>query len=81
MFNKRSEENKRKIGQERSSTTTNVIGPLHECKKLSPIPKALHRQSRKDQARSEKEEKRDRKDRGQEADGKKGSPTKTHRSN
>ena len=35
-----------------------------------------------DQARSEEEEKerkRDRKDKGQEADGKKGRPTKTHR--
>ena len=33
------------------------------------------RHSRMNQARSEEEEKRDRKDRGQEADGKKGSPT------
>ena len=58
-----------------------VIGPLHECKKVCPCTKALppHRQSRMNQAWSEEEEKerkRDRKDRGQEADGKKGSPTK-----
>ena len=39
---KRHEENKRKIGQERSSMQqadyqiTNVIGPLHECKKVCP---------------------------------------------
>ena len=41
---KRHEENKRKIGQERSSmqqATTNVIGPLHECKKVCPCTKAL----------------------------------------
>ena len=60
---------------------TTVIGPLHECKKVCPCTKALPplRHSRMNQARSEEEEKerkRDRKDRGQEADGKKGSPTK-----
>ena len=78
---KRHEENKSKIGQEACSRpTTNVIGPLHECKKVCPCTKALPvRHSRMNQARSEEEEKerkRDRKDRGQEADGKKGSPTK-----
>ena len=54
---------------------------LHECKKVclmhkSPTPV---RHLRMNQARSEEEEQkrgRDRKDRGQEADGKKGSPTK-----
>ena len=60
----RHEENKSKIEQERSS--------MHK----SPAPV---RHSRMNQARleeEEKERKRDRKDRGQEADGKKGSPTK-----
>ena len=41
---KRHEENKRNIGQERSSCsrpTSNVIGPLHECKKVCPCTKAL----------------------------------------
>ena len=34
---KRHEENKRKIGQERCSMQqANVIGPLHECKKVCP---------------------------------------------
>ena len=64
---KRHEENKRKIGQERSSMQqANVIGPLHECKKVcqwmqesvsmhkSPTPV---RHSRMNQARSEEEEK------------------------
>ena len=64
-----------------SRHTTIVIGPLHECKKVCPCTKDLApvRHSRMNQARSEEEEKerkRDRKDRGQEADGKKGSPTK-----
>ena len=64
-----------------SKPTTTVIDPLHECKKV------CLRHSRMNQARSkdeEKERKRDRKDRrGQEADRKKGSPTKqkTHRRN
>ena len=63
-----------------SRPATTVIGPLHECKKVSmhKSPTPL-RHSRMNQARSEgeeKERKRDRKDRGQEADGKKGSPTK-----
>ena len=64
-----------------SRLSTTVIGPLHECKKVCSCTKALAtslRQWRMNQARSEnegKERKRDRKDRGQEADGKIGSPT------
>ena len=56
-----------------SRPTTNVIGPLHECKKVCPTPV---RNSRMNQARSEEEEKERKRDRGHEADGKKGSPTK-----
>ena len=55
---------------------TNVIGPLHECKKVCPCTKALSgirawiKQARR------KRKKRDRKDRAQGADGNKGSTTK-----
>ena len=55
---------------------------MQESVSMHEIPTQL-RQSRKNQARSEEEEKerkRDRKDRGQEADGKKGSPTKQNTS-
>ena len=75
---KRHEENKKKIGQERSSiqqATTNVIE--QESVSIHKSSTEL-RHSRMNQARSEEEEKerkRDRKDRGQEADGKKGSET------
>ena len=63
--------------------TTNVIGPLHECKKvctsyMQKSPTTV-RQSWINQARSEEEEKerkRDRKDRGQGADGKLPNKTK-----
>ena len=57
-----------------SRPTTNVIGPLHECKKVCICTKDLGtpvKHSRMNQARSEEEEKRDR---GKEADGKKDSP-------
>ena len=47
---------------------------MQESVSMHKSPTPL-RQSRMNQARSEEEEK-DRKDRGQEADGKKGSPTK-----
>ena len=46
-----------------SGPTTNVIGPLHECKKVCPCTKALPthlRHSRMNQARLEEEEKRGR---------------------
>ena len=49
----------------------------------SPTPLMALKKSRMNQARAEeevKERKRDRKDRGQEADGKKGSPTKQNTS-
>ena len=62
-----------------SRPTTNVIGPLHGCKKVCPCTKAIAtqlRHSRMNQARLEEEEKERKRDRGQEADGKKGSPTK-----
>ena len=55
-----------------SRPTTNVIGPLHECKKVCPCTKALP-QSGTNQARSEekeKERKRYMKERGHKADGK-----------
>ena len=64
---KRHEENKSKIGQVRNS--------LQQAD--------YHRYQLKKKARSEEEEKerkRDRKDRGQDADGKKGSPTKQNTS-
>ena len=64
---KRHEENKRKIGQERSSMQqANVIGLLHECKKVCPWRQesvSMHksptpvRHSRMNQARAEEEEK------------------------
>ena len=78
------EENKRKIGQERSS----MQQAHYQCHRPTPWMQesvSMHksptpvRHSRMNQARSEEEEKerkRDRKDRGQETDGKKGSPTK-----
>ena len=81
---KRHEENKRKVGQERSS----MQQAHYQCHRPTPWMQesvSMHksptpvRHSRMNQARSEEEEKerkRDRKDRGQEADGKKGSPTK-----
>ena len=53
--------------------TTNVIGPLHECKKVSPCTKALPLSGIRARI---KQGRRKRKDRGQDADGKKGSPTK-----
>ena len=67
------------------SVSMNARKCVHECKKVCPWMQEsvfMHksptpvRHSRMNQARSEEEEKRDRKDRGQEADGKKGSPTK-----
>ena len=57
-----------------SRPTTNVIDPLHECKKVCPCTKALLLSGIC--TSEEQERKRDRKNRGQEADGKKGSPTK-----
>ena len=63
-----------------SRPTTNVIGPLHECKKVcsctKPCPSQAftHQASNSFEARSENEG--DKRDIGQEADGKKGSPTK-----
>ena len=80
----RHEDNKRKIGPERSS----MQQADYQCHRLSPWMQesvSMHksptqlRHSRMNQTRSEEEEKerkRDRKDRGQEADGKKCSPTK-----
>ena len=61
--------------------TTNVIGPLHECKKVCPCTKAIllsdiHAMNNSRSEEEEKERKRDRKDRGQEDDGKEGSLTK-----
>ena len=85
---KRHEENKRKIGQERSS----MQQADYQCHRPTPWMQesvSMHksptpvRHSRMNQARSEEEEKerkRDRRDRGQEADGKKGSPTKQNTS-
>ena len=55
-----------------SRPTINVIGTLHECKKVCPCPT----QGFEHEWSKEKERKRDRKDRGQEADGKKGRKTK-----
>ena len=55
---------------------------MQESVSMHKSPTSL-RQSRMNQARSEEEEKerkKDRKDRGQEADGKKGSPTKQNTS-
>ena len=81
---KRHEGIKSKIGQERSS----MQQADYQCHRPTPWMQesvSMHkspspfRHSRMNQARSEEEEKerkRDRKDRGQEADGKKGSPTK-----
>ena len=67
-----------------SRPTTTVIGPLHECKKVCPCTKALPRSGSrawiKQGQRKRKERERDRKDLGQEADGKKGSPTKQNTS-
>ena len=85
---KRHEESKNKIGQERSS----MQQADYQCHRPTPWMQesvSMHksptpvRQSRMNQARSAeegKERKRDRKDRGQEDDGKKGSPAeqKTH---
>ena len=82
----RHEENKSKIGQERSSMQ------LADYHRHRPTPwmqesVSMHtplRHSRMNQARSEEEEKereRERKDRGQEADGKKGNLTKTYQRN
>ena len=83
---KRPEENKRKIGQERSS----IQQDDYQCHRPTPWMQesvSMHkspnpfRQSRMNQARSEEEDKkrkRDRKDRDQEADGKKGNKTKTY---
>ena len=83
---KRHEENKRKSGQERSS----MQQAKNQCHRPTPWMQesvSMHksptpvRHSRMNQARSEEEEKerkRDRKDRGQEADGKRGSLTKTY---
>ena len=84
---KKHEENKRNIGQERSF----MQQAHYQCHQPTPWMQesvSMHksptpvRHSRMNQARSEEEEKetkRDRKDRGQEADGKKGSPTKQKR--
>ena len=67
-----------------SRPITTVIGPLHECKKVCPCTKALppsgSRAWIKQGRKKRKERKRDRKNRGQEADGKKGSPTKQNTS-
>ena len=54
----------------------NVIGPLHECKKVCPCTKALSQSAIRAWIKQgwRKRKKRGRKDRGQEADGKKGSP-------
>ena len=64
-----------------SRLSTTVIGPLHECKKVcscneqKPYPsQAVAHELRRSEEEG-KERKRDRKDRGQEADGKMGSPT------
>ena len=75
---KRHEENRSKIGQECSSD--------YQCHQPNPWMQesvSMHknptpvRHSRMNQARSEEEEEKERQiDRGQEADGKKGSPTK-----
>ena len=81
---KKHEENKSKIGQERSSmqqTDYQFHQPtpwMQESVSMHKSPTPV-RHSSMNQARSEeneKERKRDRKDRKQEADGKKGSPTK-----
>ena len=88
---KRHEKNKRKTGQERSSLQQadyhrhRPTPWMQESVSMhkSPTPLMALKQSRMNQARSEeevKERKRDRKDRGQEADGKKGSPTKQNTS-
>ena len=56
---KRHEENKRRLDRNIvpcSRPSTNVIGPLHECKKVCPCTKAPVRHSRMNQARSEEEE-------------------------
>ena len=60
------------------ASCTNVIGPLHECKKVCPCTKALPQSGIRAWIKQgwRKRKRRDRKDRGQEADGKKGSPTK-----
>ena len=67
-----------------SRPTTKVIGPLHECKKVCPCTKALPQSGNRawiEQGRKKRKKRgRDRKDRGQEADGKKGSPTKQNTS-
>ena len=59
---------------------TNVIGPLHECKKVCPCTKALPNsgiRARIKQGRRKRKKRRiETGDRGQEAHGKKGSPTK-----
>ena len=82
---KRHEENKSKIEQERNSKQQ----ADYQCHRPTPWMQesvSMHKShtpfkhSRMNQARSEEEEKerkRGRKDRGQEADGKKGSPNKT----
>ena len=61
-----------------SRPTTNVIGPLHECKKVCPFTKALPQSGFREWIKQcrRKRKKRDRKEWGQEADGKKGSPTR-----
>ena len=61
-----------------SRPTTPVIDPLHECKKVCPCTKERKKRGRrgKREKEEEKERKRNSKDRCQEADGKKGSPTK-----
>ena len=58
-----------------SRPTINVIGPLHECKKVCPCTKALPQSGIRAWIKQgrRKRKKRDRKDRGQEAGGKKGS--------
>ena len=76
---KRHEENKRKIGQERSS----MQQADYQCHRPTPWMQesvSMHksptpvRHSRMNQERSEEEEKEKKRDRSQEADGKKGSP-------
>ena len=62
-----------------SRSTTNVIGPLHECKSVHAQKPYSCQTYAHESAKSEeedKERKKDRKDRGQEAYGKKDSPTK-----
>ena len=58
-----------------SRPTTNVIGQLHECKKVCPCTKALPQSGIRAWIKQGRK-KRKKRGRGQEADGKKGSPTK-----